>query len=77
MKTVKVFRNGGSQAIRLPKEFQFPEDEEICIRRVGNMTYLFPKSTALELFRQGLAEFTDDFMAERDQGVLEPVDPLP
>ena len=76
MKTVKVFRNGGSQAVRLPKEFQLPEDEEICIKRVGDMIYLYPKSKAWELFRQSLGEFSDDFMAERDQGTLEEIEPL-
>lgn len=76
MKTVKVFRNGGSQAVRLPKEFQLPEDEEICIKRVGDMIYLFPKSKVWELFRQSLEEFSDEFMSERDQGFPEEVKPL-
>ena len=32
----KIFRNGGSQAIRLPKEFRFPENQhEVVVRRDG------------------------------------------
>ncbi len=76
MTTAKIFKNGGSQAVRLPKEFQFDEDE-VCIKRVSpHAIMIFPKSKAWELFREGLQEFTDDFMAERDQGKLEDIEPL-
>jgi virulence-associated protein VagC len=37
----KLFRNGGSQAVRLPKEFQF-EGKEVKIRREGQMVILEP-----------------------------------
>ena len=35
MRTAKLFRNGQSQAVRLPKEFRFDGDE-VWIKRVGN-----------------------------------------
>jgi antitoxin VapB len=41
MKTAKLFTNGRSQAVRLPKEFQFP-GKEVRIRRVGQGVLLEP-----------------------------------
>lgn len=43
MKTVKPFKSGNSQAIRIPKEFRFKEDEEVLIRREGNTVILESK----------------------------------
>ena len=40
-KRAKLFRNGGSQAVRLPKEFQF-EGMEVRIRREGQKVVLEP-----------------------------------
>jgi len=42
MKTARVFKNGQSQAVRLPKEFRFAEDE-VYIKKVGNVVLLLPK----------------------------------
>jgi virulence-associated protein VagC len=41
MATAKLFRNGRSQAVRLPKEFRF-EGEEVSIRREGESVILEP-----------------------------------
>jgi antitoxin VapB len=41
MGTAKLFRNGRSQAVRLPKEFRF-EGDEVRIRRVGKKVILEP-----------------------------------
>ena len=41
MATAKVFRNGRSQAVRLPKEFRF-EGDEVSIRRDGRRVILEP-----------------------------------
>ncbi len=47
----KLFRNGRSQAIRLPKELRFDEqEEEVRIRREGNC-----------LIVESLDEWPDDF----------------
>lgn len=40
-KRAKIFWNGGSQAVRLPKEFRF-STEEVCIRREGDSVILDP-----------------------------------
>lgn len=42
MATAKIFRNGRSQAVRLPKEFRF-KGEEVNIRRSGGKVILEPK----------------------------------
>jgi antitoxin VapB len=59
--TAKIFKTGRSQAVRLPKEYRFEEDE-VCIKRIGKAVYLFPKSKTLELFESGAKRFSDDFM---------------
>lgn len=41
MATAKLFRNGRSQAVRLPKEFRF-EGQELSIRREGEAVILEP-----------------------------------
>ena len=42
MKTVKLFKNGRSQAVRLPKGFRFEGLKEVSIRREGNAVILEP-----------------------------------
>ncbi|MFO1197692.1 MAG: AbrB/MazE/SpoVT family DNA-binding domain-containing protein [Burkholderiaceae bacterium] len=39
MRAAKLFTHGGSQAVRLPKEFRF-EGTEVYVRRVGNEVVL-------------------------------------
>jgi len=41
MPNAKLFMNGRSQAVRLPKEFRF-EGTEVSIRKVGNSVILEP-----------------------------------
>lgn len=64
--TAKVFRNGASQAVRLPKEFRFAADE-VCVKRIGAAVLLFPKSAAWDLMGDALGQADDDFLATRDQ----------
>jgi antitoxin VapB len=60
MQTAKVFQNGRSQAVRLPKEFRFDCDE-VGIQKVGGMVYLFEKEKAWENF-MSCEPCTDDFV---------------
>jgi len=64
METAKLFSNGGSQAIRLPKEYRFEGSTEVFIKKYGEVVYLFPQEKAWEIFLNSLDSFTDDFMAE-------------
>lgn len=76
METAKLFVNGQSQAVRLPKEYRF-SGNEVYIQKVGNAVMLFPKEHAWETFLNGLNSFTDDFFAEgRNQGTQTPREDL-
>ena len=63
MKTVKVFKSGNSQAVRIPKEYLIKE-EELIINKVGNTIILFPRNDPWELFKKSLQDFSDDFFSE-------------
>ena len=45
MMTAKLFENGRSQAVRLPKEYRFNGDE-VAINRSGDIVILMPKETS-------------------------------
>ena len=64
--TAKVFKNGASQAVRLPKEFRFDVDE-VCVKRIGSAVLLFPKAAAWDLMGEAIAQAGEDFPAERNQ----------
>ncbi|MBI4579104.1 MAG: AbrB/MazE/SpoVT family DNA-binding domain-containing protein [Planctomycetes bacterium] len=66
MDTARIFSTGGSQAVRLPKDYRF-DAEEVGIARLGEMVILYPRDKAWKLFEEGLQQFTDDFMADRSQ----------
>jgi antitoxin VapB len=66
MKTAKLFRNGQSQAVRLPKEFRF-EDDYVFIKRSGNTVILIPARNSWDSLIGSLDKFSADFMAERRQ----------
>jgi len=66
METAKLFQNGKSQAVRLPKEFRFGGDR-VYIKRVGNAVVLFPYQTPWETLLNSLSLFSPDFMNERNQ----------
>jgi len=61
MEVAKVFSNGGSQAVRLPKNCRFEQDE-VLANRVGNIVILMPKDDPWATMLQGLDMFSDDFM---------------
>jgi len=75
MTHAKLFRNGQSQAVRLPKEFAMP-GREVFVRRVGNAVLLIPSADPWTGFEAALAQFSEDFMAERAQPALEAREPL-
>jgi len=63
METAKIFANGQSQAVRLPKEYRFSGDE-VYIKKVGTTVMLFPKDRLWETHLEGLRGFSEDFVAE-------------
>ncbi len=62
MESARVFTNGGSQAVRLPKSCRF-EDSEVLVHRIGDVVILMPRKNAWESVINGLSMFTDDFLA--------------
>lgn len=63
MRKAKLFANGRSQAVRLPREFRFKGDS-VNIRRVGNTVVLSPVENSWDGFFAALDGFTPDFMAD-------------
>ena len=71
MSITKVFRSGNSQAVRLPKEFQFDVTEVEIFRRGDEIVLRKPKRDAGRVFEL-LTGLSDDFMAEgREQPPLD------
>lgn len=63
--TAKVFQNGRSQAVRLPKAFRF-DTSEVYIEKVGDRVILSPKPASWDDFFTNNERPTDDFMQERE-----------
>lgn len=63
MMTAKLFENGRSQAVRLPKECRFSGDE-VAINKVGDVVMLIPKESKWSGFLESLNLFSDDFMED-------------
>lgn len=72
MLTAKIFQNGRSQAVRLPKEYRFNETE-VLTHKVGDVVMLFPKSQedSWNMLLTSLDLFSDDFMADGRNTVSE------
>ena len=63
MMTAKVFKNGRSQAIRLPKECRFSSDE-VVVNKIGDVVILLPKENKWDSFMRAIDMFSDDFMTD-------------
>ena len=66
METAKLFKNGKSQAVRLPKEFRFSGDR-VYIKRVGEAVILLPYQTPWKTLLDSLSLFSTDYMENREQ----------
>ncbi len=66
METAKIFQNGRSQAVRLPKEFRF-EGTEVYIHKEGSNVILSAKPDSWKDFFFSDKTPTSDFMMEREQ----------
>ena len=68
METAKLFSNGRSQAVRLPKQCRFTHGEkEVYVHMIEGMVMLVPKKNPWGPLLHSLDKFTDDFMKERHQ----------
>jgi antitoxin VapB len=67
MKSAKLFVNGRSQAVRLPKAFRF-EGNEVYIKKVSGGVLLISKDRSLwDIWEQNLMKYAEPFMTERNQ----------
>jgi antitoxin VapB len=58
MQSAKLFLNGRSQAVRLPKAFRFEGMSEVFIERDGDRVILSPtRRPSIERLIQALAQF--------------------
>ncbi len=58
MQTVKVFKSGNSQAVRIPKNFNISEDE-LCIQKIGNTIILTPIKDIWKDFEHSIESLSD------------------
>lgn len=65
MKTAKIFKNGRSQAVRLPKEFRFDCDE-VFVQKQGDKVILSAIEPGWDEFFDSISVFSEDFLAERE-----------
>ncbi len=61
METAKIFENGRSQAVRLPKKYRFAGDE-VFLQKLGNAVIMIPKEESWQIFMNGLHNFSEDFL---------------
>ena len=71
METAKLFKNGSSQAVRLPKAFRIPGNE-VKIYKKGNQVILEPIETTWDSLFEALDDFQEDFMKDgRNQPAMQ------
>jgi antitoxin VapB len=71
----KLFRNGGSQAVRLPKECRFKESE-VLVRREGRKVILEPVDEWPASFLASLGAWKGDLPRPRQRLITETRDPF-
>jgi antitoxin VapB len=75
MDTAKIFVNGRSQAVRLPKEYRFDESD-VFIKKINDIVILIPRDKLWKTFRSSLSKFSDDLLLERDNEIPQERDTL-
>lgn len=73
----KNFRNGGSQAVRLPKSCRFPEEQdEVLVQKVGHRVILEPTDEWSEDFLASLGAWDEEIERPVSRAVAETRDPF-
>jgi antitoxin VapB len=72
-RTAALFKSNRNQAVRLPKDFTFPDDvDKVLIRRVGKSILLTPPNAFWDDFFDRLP--ADDDFVEPEELPLEPIE---
>ena len=72
----KLFQNGGSQAVRLPKECRFPAQREVLVRREGRRVILEVVDEWPDAFRACLGAWSEEITRPKQRAVHELLDPF-
>lgn len=70
MNTARISTDGDHQIVILPQDFQLP-GTEVYIKKVGNAIVLLVQDNPWQSLFESLEQFSDDFMATRDQPLLD------
>lgn len=66
MQTAQLIQEEHAQIVRLPENIHI-EGQRVQIKTIGNVVVLIPEHNPWQIFFDSLNQFTDDFMADRDQ----------
>ena len=66
MQVAKIFMNGRSQAVRLPKDYRF-DCTEVYVQRLGEGVFITPRELTWDDFFNEESAFGDDFLPSRQQ----------
>jgi antitoxin VapB len=73
----KIFTNGGSQAVRLPKSCRFPDDQrEVLVRRVGRRVVLEPADEWTAEFLAALGAWHEEIERPKSRAISRKKDPF-
>ena len=72
----KLFQNGGSQAVRLPKACRFPAQQEVLVRREGRRVILEPADEWSDVFRACLGAWREEIPRPAQRHVRDLRNPL-
>jgi len=73
----KIFTNGGSQAVRLPKSCRFPDDQqEVVVRRIGKRVILEPVDEWSSEFLAALGSWDEEIERPPSTPVSKRKDPF-
>ena len=65
MYTAKIFKNGRSQAVRIPKDYAFEGVTELTVQKVGQKLILEPARKSWLTLNDESKPVDDNFLAER------------
>ena len=72
----KLFKNGGSQAVRLPKDCRFPGQSEVVVRKVGQKVVLEPVDSWSPAFMACLGGWSEPIARPKSDPIRKLRDPF-
>jgi antitoxin VapB len=73
----KLFRNGGSQAVRLPRDCRFPDaQQEVVVRREGRRVVIEPLDTWPVEFLACIGAWHEDIARPKQAATMKVRDPF-